>query len=122
PQTGAITSGHTCGMTVHTPPTFVQLPLRHSQKAPAPQSLSALQSVQGVATVDTSGHACPTSRRTFAPQLNESCLAWTVALMSEATQRTYAPLGMQQLHCVLIALSAVATVPPSVAPSPHRVR
>jgi hypothetical protein len=81
-----MTCGQTGGIAVQTPPAFVQLPLRHWQKAPAPQSLSALHSVQGVVAVEASGQACPTSWRTFATQLGESCLARTVVFTTEATQ------------------------------------
>jgi hypothetical protein len=73
------------GIAVQTPPAFVQLPLRHWQKAPAPQSLSALHTVHGVVAVDASGHACPTSWRTLTTQLSVSCLARTVVLTTDAT-------------------------------------
>jgi hypothetical protein len=45
-----------------------------------------LQTVQGVVAVEASGQACPTSWRTFATQLRDSCLAATVVLTTAATQ------------------------------------
>jgi hypothetical protein len=121
PQTGATASVQTSGRTVQTPAVFVQLPRRHSQNAPAGQSLSASQVVH---TLDaaTSGHACATSRRTFLAHRPGKTCARCAARSSAATQVAYPWCGAQQLHCNATAASAVATAVRSAGSSPHLMR
>jgi len=107
PQTGATRAKQAEGRGTHVPPVLLQVPGGHSQNSPAPQSVSPLQLRQIGLVVDAWPEAAPTGQGSEAARWTTILLharrrapAWTAALATWATQRTYwlRARVRQQLH------------------------